>query len=69
VFIFFAAIGMLSPHLSSYLTPEEFEQASEATGSDGADGSLGNPFRISTLPRLGDCSSINETKTGRSVTN
>jgi putative transposase len=53
----------------SYLTPEEFEQASEATGSDGADGSLGNPFRISTLPRLGDCSSINETKTGRSVTN
>ncbi len=27
----------------SYLTPEEFEQASEATGSDGADGSGGKP--------------------------
>jgi transposase InsO family protein len=27
----------------SYLTPEEFEQASEAAGSDGADGSGGKP--------------------------
>ena len=52
-----------------YLTPEEFEQASQARGSDGADGSggkpksrfptaptgLGNPSGIPTLPRPGYC--------------
>ena len=65
-----------------YLTPEEFEQASKADESDGSDGSGGKPttglpplhrpwkslFRISTLRRSCDCLSINEAKTGRSVT-
>jgi putative transposase len=66
-----------------YLTPEEFEQASIAKESDGTDGSggkpkaglttaptgLGNPSRISTLPRLSDSSSIKRNETGRGVTN
>jgi transposase InsO family protein len=52
-----------------YLTPEEFEQASIAKESDGtAPTGLGNPSRISTLPRLSDCSSIKRNETGRSVT-
>src|SRR6202789_362450 len=59
-----------------YLTPEEFEQASQARGSDGADGSggktksrfptaptgLGNPSGIPTLPRLNDCLALTKRK-------
>jgi hypothetical protein len=39
-----------------YPTPEEFEQTSEARGSDGADGSSGKP---KTKPKQADVSPIN----------
>jgi hypothetical protein len=64
-----------------YLTPEEFEHASEARGSDGTDGSGGKPKAglpplpqtlevpsgFPNFPRPGDCLSINEAKAGLGV--